>query len=364
SHVHLTMSGSEDSAVRERQLSLTREEAEKVIAKHLTDHLAHGIVAVRDGGDHAGHTLHYKKAVLPGQVLPIYLCAAGKAWHAAGRYGRLVGEPPLRGESLAQSITRRSDGIGHIKIVNSGLNSLTRFGRETPPQFHLGEFTSAVMIGKDMGLKTMVHANGKEPVRIAIEAGCDSIEHGFFMGRENIALMAEKGVTWVPTAHPMAAYARIFPRGSSTSDMAKRNLEHQLTQIRIAAEYGVPMALGTDAGSPGVHHGRAVREEMAWWVDAGLGIERVVHCAAAQGARLLGLEDRIGRLLPGMPATFLVTRGKPEDVTDALACPERIYINGTELAADPHLPAGIGRADRHRRKLGANTVCRSLNQKI
>lgn len=45
----------------------------------------------------------------------------------------------------------------------------------------------------------MVHANGQEAVRVALEAGRDSIEHGHFMGNDNLSKMAEKGIIWVPT---------------------------------------------------------------------------------------------------------------------------------------------------------------------
>ncbi|MBW1772302.1 MAG: hypothetical protein JRJ82_05370 [Deltaproteobacteria bacterium] len=60
---------------------------------------------------------------------------AGKAWHAPGRYGALIGRTPFSGHILAQSIREEEHRADHIKIVNSGLNSLSRFAEETPPQF-------------------------------------------------------------------------------------------------------------------------------------------------------------------------------------------------------------------------------------
>ncbi|AQV01094.1 hypothetical protein [Desulfococcus multivorans] len=58
----------------------------------------------------------------------------------------------------------------------------------------------------------MVHCNGETPVAIAVEAGCDSVEHGFFMGEENLRRMADMGTVWVPTAVTMKAYARMLPQ--------------------------------------------------------------------------------------------------------------------------------------------------------
>ena len=121
---------------------------------------------------------------------------AGKAWHKQGRYGSFVGRA-VKGGSLAEEISRESDGIDHVKVIQSGLNSLRDFGKESPPQFHLKALREAVDASSNLGLKTMVHANGKVPVQIALEAGCSSIEHGFFMGKRNLEQMAHKDVFWV-----------------------------------------------------------------------------------------------------------------------------------------------------------------------
>jgi imidazolonepropionase-like amidohydrolase len=88
---------------------------------------------------------------------------------------------------------KEKKGVDHIKIVNSGLNSLSCFAKETKPQFDSAELKAAVRADRQCGLKTMVHANGKMPVKIAVDAGCDSIEHGFFMGVENLHRIADRG---------------------------------------------------------------------------------------------------------------------------------------------------------------------------
>jgi imidazolonepropionase-like amidohydrolase len=221
--------------------------------------------------------------------------------------------------------------IDHVKIVNSGLNSLVDFGKETTPQFSLGDLRKAVLCARKRGLKVMVHANGRKPVRDAIDSGCDSIEHGFFMGRENLERLAEKQITWVPTAFTMEAYARTFGKASRENDVARKNLDHQLDQIRQAKDFGVRMAIGTDAGSLGVHHGEAVREEIRLFLVAGLGLGEAVQCATSMGAALLGLEDRAGRLMPGSPATFLAVKAEPERLLETLGSPERVYVKGIPI---------------------------------
>lgn len=328
-HVHLFMSGEHDPAVREAQLSLDFEHARPVIARHLEASIRHGVVAVRDGGDYGGHALRFRDECL--DDMPVVVRAAGRAWRAKGRYGKLIGRPLAAGQTLAEAIALREEKADHVKIVNSGVNSLSQFGRQTLPQFSLEEMQDATGAARRLGLRTMVHANGHLPVGIAIEAGCDSIEHGFFMGRENLALMAERGVFWVPTAFTMKAYGDHLEQGSAQADISKRNLAHQVGQLRLARELGVSIAVGTDAGSLGVHHGASYCEELGIFSDAGFGIEEIVGCATSNGARLLGLEEHIGRLEPGMPATFVVVEGEPSRLIEALRSPKAVVVRGALL---------------------------------
>ena len=145
----------------------------------------------------------------------------------------------------------------------------------------------------------MVHANGKMPVNIAVAAGCHSIEHGFFMGRENLKQMAGGGITWVPTAVTMKAYSDHMQQNDRQADVVRKNLDHQLEQLRRAKDIQVLVAIGTDAGSPGVHHGAAVADEIGLLLEAGFSIQEAIRCATWNGAKLLGLKET-GRLVEAL----------------------------------------------------------------
>jgi imidazolonepropionase-like amidohydrolase len=331
SHVHLFMSGTGDAGLRKHQCQATYSEAKSTIDRHIQEQVASGILAVRDGGDHGGYTWRYKKEGGNREDSPLKLMVAGKAWHAPLRYGRLLGRCPILGQSLARSISRTWRGVDHVKIINSGLNSLCCFGKETSPQFDSADLAETAERVHRVGLKLMVHANGELPVRMAIEAGCDSIEHGFFMGRENLMRIAEKGIFWVPTAFTMGACARMSDPGSTESEVARRNLEHQLEQLRVAEECGVRIALGTDAGSVGVHHGKAVAEEMKVFISAGLTLEKTIQCASSRGAELLNLKNTMGTLAPGQPSSFLAVRGGPDRLPDSLNELMGMYTKGKSL---------------------------------
>ncbi|CAN2040722.1 Amidohydrolase-related domain-containing protein [Candidatus Magnetomoraceae bacterium gMMP-15] len=310
SHVHLCMSGTEDQKVRQHQLNAGFDDMKNVIADHINKHIFYGIAAIRDGGDHYGHTLRYKNEFLESEQKLIYIKAAGKGWHQSGRYGRLIGRAPDENETLGSAIKKHKQNTDHVKIVNSGLNSLKNFGKQTPPQFSLEQMKEAVEAGNSLNLKVMVHANGEIPVKISVEAGCHSIEHGFFMGKENLKLMADKQITWVPTACPMNAYLEYMKKTGMDYEITQENLDHQLEQIFWAKEFGVPVALGTDSGSIGVHHGKAVFEEMKLLIKAGFSLPEAVKCASFNGANLLDIKN-IGRLIPGMQARFIAVKCDP-----------------------------------------------------
>ena len=181
----------------------------------------------------------------------------------------------------------------------------------------------------------MVHANGREPVRMAVEAGCRSIEHGFFMGEDNLKRMADRGTFWVPTAGTMTGYAQTLPKGSPEVEGAQRNAEAQIEQLARARELGVRVALGTDAGSMGVFHGAGVIGEMRLLMTAGYSISEVIRCATANGAELLDLPE-VGVLTPGRASTFVAVDGPPSDLPDSLGRVRAVCISGRFLE-------GIGR---------------------
>jgi len=327
SHVHLCMSGTDDPVARKKQIGTGFDETKVIISEHIRRHLSYGVLAVRDGGDRFAHTLRYRNEYIDVNKIPVCIRVSGRAWHRAGRYGSLIGRPPQENISLAEAVKTDPEVKDHIKIVNSGLNSLKEFGKETLPQFGAEELSDVVKIALKSGRRVMVHANGKKPVAIALEAGCDSLEHGFFMGDENLKIMAEKRIVWVPTACTMKAYSELMKPGSREAGVSRMNLDHQLEQISKARKFGVTVALGTDSGSMGVHHGTAVIEELKLLITAGYALPEAIRCASCNGGRLLGIED-FGFISKDMAATFIVAKGDPSKLPDSLLSLDLICFKG------------------------------------
>jgi imidazolonepropionase-like amidohydrolase len=326
SHVHLTMTGSRDETGRARLRQAPFDVVGRTIRNHLDEHLRHGVVAVRDGGGCRGNAARWALEH-PGH--PVAVRAAGRAWHRAGRYGRLIGRAVPDGESLAQAVACDPERCDHVKVVNSGLNSLTEFGRRTAPQFGLEELRAAVRAAAARGRDVMVHANGEEPVRVAVTAGCRSVEHGFFMGEDNLERMAARGTVWVPTAVTMQAYAAQQAAAGRDPGPARRTLDHQLAQMERARRLGVAVALGTDAGAPGVDHGRAVIEEMRLLMQAGYPFAEAVRCSAVVGRALIGSAG--GTLAVGRAASFAVYAAGPGEALLQEGAVKAVFINGAAM---------------------------------
>ena len=322
-HVHLFMSGTGDQNRRKEQLDESFTRVRETISRHLRQLIAHGVLAVRDGGDKNGYAARYKNGFMEKETSFICLHVAGKAWHKPGRYGSFVGHALKRG-TLAAGIVREANDIDHVKIIQSGLNSLRHFGKESRPQFQLKTLKEGIETASALGLKTMVHANGILPVQMALEAGCTSIEHGFFMGMKNLLHMAEKQVFWVPTAGTMKAFAENAGEREEARIMALKNLDHQLTQMSAARKLGVPIALGTDSGGMGVHHGGAVIEELRLFLHAGFSVEEAIRCASRNTMNLMGLH-RKGLIKKGMTADFIAAKGPPSGLPGSLNDIYRIH---------------------------------------
>lgn len=190
------------------------------ILRRLDHYLATGVMAVRDGGDREGKSLLCKTDPFI-KAHPVGISVAGAARHRAGRYGDFIGSALSPDQTLAEAIQTETAGVDHIKIVNSGLNSLYDFGNETAPQFCSDELTAAIKAARERGYKTMVHANGQIPVKPALDAGCDSIEHGFFMGRDNINRLADSRTIWVPTVFTMQALKQRMRRTGQAVDVVQ-----------------------------------------------------------------------------------------------------------------------------------------------
>jgi imidazolonepropionase-like amidohydrolase len=199
-------------------------------------------------------------------------------------------------------------GADVIKCATTGGASSRTGHGPMDKAFNRDEIEALVDEAHALGRRVMCHALGGPGLRMAIEAGVDSIEHGCYLDAESdlIPMMAEKGTFFVPT---LTVY--VFHRERSAPHMRERGRElfpHHIESIQRALEAGVKIVAGTDAG--GHEHGINARE-LKYLVEAGLSPMQALRAGTEWAAQCLGMESDIGTLEPGKLADLIVVDGDP-----------------------------------------------------
>jgi imidazolonepropionase-like amidohydrolase len=234
---------------------------------------------------------------------------------AAGEAGSWLAEPLAGAEAFARAARQRiAQGRGVIKLFATGLLDTSQAGQVLHPlALKDQEVAAAVAAAHKAGLRVAVHASGEAAINQALEQGVDCLEHGFFLSRGTLAKMAARGAWWSPTLAPVMAHAA-DPQGRH--DPAVRRVwaeitQRQMAQVKLGAELGVKLVLGSDAGSYGVPHGQGAFMEMAAWLEAGVPPATVFAAATRRAALVLGLQGELGGIFVGARAWLLGTRSDP-----------------------------------------------------
>ncbi|HMK38711.1 MAG TPA: amidohydrolase family protein [Bacteroidota bacterium] len=155
--------------------------------------------------------------------------------------------------------------------------------------------------------KFAAHAVTRDGVLPSINAGASSIEHGFAMDDECIALMVKKGVYWCPTI-----YVNIFVaegRAAAGNPANKALLEIQPLVFGKALRAGVKIAFGTDVGGFPWTENQA--KEFVYMVKWGMTPLQAIKSATVVAAELLDMKGKIGEISPGALADIIAVEGDP-----------------------------------------------------
>ncbi len=271
---------------------------------------AAGIAAVRDLGN---PPRNQRPRGLPD--VPPLVRASGPGLCAAGEARTWLGQECQGPEAFARAARERiAGGAAVVKLFATGLLDFGRPGQvEHPLALDQAEMAAAVQAAAQDGIPVAAHTSGVDSVRACLRAGVASLEHGFFLDRATLELMAAQKVAWVPTLAAVEAHA-VDPEGRH-HPATRRNLariaDGQARAMLLAEELGVDLVMGTDAGSYGLPHGQALFMEMDAWLRAGLGPATVFAAATSRAARLLGLAGEVGVIAPGARAWLLATKSDP-----------------------------------------------------
>ena len=223
-------------------------------------------------------------------------------------------------------------GAEVIKIATSG-GVLSPRDKPQQPGFDVEEIEAIVAEAAAAGLWVMSHAQSTVGIKNAVRAGVRSIEHGIYLDDEAIALMLERGAYLVPTLVAPLGVIRAADSGAPIPEVAvakaREVVEAHRDSFRRAAEAGVKVAMGTDAGV--VPHGTNL-EELQLMADGGMSAEDVLVATTRTAAELMGLERELGTIEPGKRADLVVVSGDPLEFGDLERRIERVYQDGRLVA--------------------------------
>lgn len=238
------------------------------VRRTLEEYRRRGVNYLRDGGDTYGVGLAASKIAAEYGIeyrMPVF------AIHRSGRYGKIVGFPYRDMKEFRELVAEaKRRGADFIKIMVSGILDFQEVEKMSCPPLPGEEIRELVNIihGEDMA--AMLHINGREAILAAIEAGADSLEHGFYMDEECIHALAEHPQTlWVPSIAPVGNQ---IGSGRFPDSVLQDIVDRQKRNIRCLIQKGGRVALGSDAGAYLVYHGQAIQDEREYILDALKGV--------------------------------------------------------------------------------------------
>jgi cytosine/adenosine deaminase-related metal-dependent hydrolase len=333
-------------------------------------YLQHGVTTIREAGDLDGTAVAAARKLERGGVHPVPRLFSCGPFVGAGRAG-------FKNTILLEDASARAADAAAVRVKATGATFLKFYEGLTEPMIRALEQACA-----KHGLKMMGHVPAGIPyedARIAevqhffgvpmpqtlerdtlVSRSCDWHAVDEHRMDEIVEATLKHGIANTPTIvtnQQMLCYrdfdaARRDPamrnvppfyldviwhpeRGRSRNRMARDYLERQVMpsvvkKQRLAKKLfdaGAPLFLGTDVAQPFVLPGASLQQEMALFVDAGIGIEQVWKLATRDAGERLGIEG-LGRIEAGAPADILLFRRDPTQSLDNLASLEAIAVAG------------------------------------
>ena len=274
--------------------------------------LAGGITTARDVGSHGRELFALRRAIGAGLCEGPRLLLCGQIVSPTSPGGRLFStmyreaDGPYEMRKAVREQIRQ--GADLIKVMTTGALTVPRESVE-PAQMTAEELDAIVEESHRQGFRVASHAEGLPGIRLSVDGGVDTVEHGEQLHRapELLARMAERGIVLVPTLSVFETVAEVCSCCFTHAlvEQAKRLRDDAYRTVAAALAAGVTIVMGFDSGPHGANALELVR-----LADAGLTAAEAVVAGTSGAAAACALED-VGRVAPGQLADLLVVDGDP-----------------------------------------------------
>jgi imidazolonepropionase-like amidohydrolase len=325
-HVHLFLDGAPtDGATRSAHMKKPVEDLTEAARQSARQSMACGVTLVRDAGDRHGINNRVREEARYAANLA-RVRSGGLGVKRPKRYGAFMAMDVEDADGIRSSVATLAADNDEIKLILTGIIDFDAGAVTDEPQFDLDSAKLVVDTARAHGRQTFVHCSGEKGLAIAARAAVGSIEHGFFMNRETLAIMRDNQVAWTPTFCPVHfqwAKPEAVGWSANTVGNLRRILDAHAEHLRMADEMGVTLLMGTDAGSMGVEHGHAMFEEIDRYLEAGVSLERTLTAATTAARRHFGQQHT--RLLQGAPFEAVLYDHSPFDKLAVLRKPRLVW---------------------------------------
>src|SRR6267154_2849630 len=281
-----------------------------------------GFTAVRDVGNSAEYAMsEVRRAIDAGWFIGPTIIDSGKIIAPFGGQSRDI--PPRQGafwqfeyidadgpEEVRKAVrTNIYYGAGVIKLVADN----------NPYHYSIDEFRAAVDEAHRAGIPVAVHVYSGEALENAIEAGVDSIEHGFDLTDAQLGRMKAKGMFLVGTDFPRKHLDIVGTSGGILPEPAVL-APKIIDRLRRAHRIGVRMAFGSDTviDMPGRTRADLMLDFMAVWREAGVPPADILKAMTVDAAELLRVDKVRGSLHEGLSADLVAMPADPLSDTENL----------------------------------------------
>ncbi|MDD7152178.1 MAG: amidohydrolase family protein [Faecalibacterium prausnitzii] len=342
-HVHLAGNGTpsakpRDNAALVRRIlsnSLTRAVAYRMVCGFAKQELLSGVTTIRTVGGIGDFDTRCREDAAAGKIPAPRILAANQGISVPG--GHMAGSVAVaaknNAEALAQLAKASAQGVDLVKLmITGGVMDATAKG--TPGELKMKPEMVRVVCQQahKMGYKVAAHTESPEGVKVALENGVDSIEHGAKMDEETIRLYKERGAFLCTTISPALPYALFDLSVSGATEKDQYNgkivFDGIIESAKTALANDIPVGLGNDVGCPYITQYDFWRELCYFHKYCGVSNRFALHTATLRNAQLAGVGDQTGSLAPGKSADFIVMRRNPLEDLTALRQLEMVVCRG------------------------------------